>query len=229
MKGLYLLLTTVLFSSEIFANQNTYSEDELKHLAEIERNVSAIPNVESFLQEKALDPNAKKFALDLKRDNYLTSRAPMSRAPEKAPLPNVLVFTSLGLPELTLKQQLHQSEMYKVPLIIQGILPSGLQPTATKIMDLLGLEKNGSGASHKINSGFAISPDWFEKFNIESVPVIVVIKQGRCQHNEPCERADFDIVRGNVPIPTALEMIAESGDAAETAKQVLLRGNNEGY
>ncbi|MGF1703516.1 type-F conjugative transfer system pilin assembly protein TrbC [Photobacterium makurazakiensis] len=223
MKGLYLLFLSLVFSSESFANQTAYSQDELKQLAEKERAISHVPDFENYLNHQAKKESFKDYAIDLNRDNYITSGSPLSNTPSQAPLPNVLVFTSLGLGDLTLKQQLQQSEDYKVPLIIRGLLPSGFPATSSRIMELLGTKIDGKNSSHQINSGFAISPDWFSKFNIESVPVVVVIKEGKCLHHTECKESDFDVVRGNIPIPTALEMIAESGDASSVAKKVLAR------
>ncbi|WP_070968437.1 type-F conjugative transfer system pilin assembly protein TrbC [Vibrio sonorensis] len=223
MKGFYPLLLALSFSSECFASQTAYSQEELKQLAETERAVSHVPDFENYLNYQTKQESFKDYAIDLNRDNYITSGSPLSNTPSQAPLPNVLVFTSLGLGDLTLKQQLQQSEDYKVPLIIRGILPSGFPATSARIMELLGIKVDGKNASHQINSGFAISPDWFDKFNIDSVPVVIVIEEGKCLHDSDCKESDFDIVRGNIPIPTALEMIAESGDASSVAKKVLAR------
>ncbi len=223
MKGLYPLLLALVFSSESFAAQTTYSQDELKQLAERERAISHVPDFEDYLNQQAKKENFKDYAINLNRDNYITTGSPLSNTPSQAPLPNVLVFTSLGLGDLTLQQQLQQSETYKVPLIIRGILPEGFEPTSARIMKLLGININGEKSSHQINSGFAISPDWFKKFNIESVPVVIVIKEGKCLHDTECKETDFDVVRGNIPIPAALQMIADSGDASDVAKEVLAR------
>lgn len=223
MKGLYPLLLALSFSSECFALQTAYNQEELKQMAEKERAVSNVPDFESYLSYQSKQENFKDYAINLNRDNYITSSSPLSTTPDQAPLPNVLVFTSLGLGDLTLKQQLQQSEDYKVPLIIRGLLPSGFPDTSARIMDLLGIKIDGKNSSHKINSGFAISPNWFDKFNIDSVPVVVVIKEGKCLHNSECRESDFDVVRGNIPIPIALEIIADSGDASNVAKKVLAR------
>jgi conjugal transfer pilus assembly protein TrbC len=123
------------------------------------------------------------------------------------------------MPESSLKALLKQSEHWQVPLVIRGVLPQGFTATTNKIQALLETQKK-----EPIQSGFAISPQWFRTFNITEVPTFVAVKPGRCLPEQPCHQEDFDIVKGNVSISDALQHLA-TGDNPDVVKQVLLRGN----
>jgi type-F conjugative transfer system pilin assembly protein TrbC len=55
-----------------------------------------------------------------------------------------------------------------------------------------------------------IDPDAFDRYQVEEVPTIILKKGGQ-----------FDKVIGNVPIGTALRLMAEQGDLHEEAKTLL--------
>ncbi|MFS1444675.1 type-F conjugative transfer system pilin assembly protein TrbC [Vibrio sp. 10N.286.46.E10] len=79
-------------------------------------------------------------------------------------------------------------------------------------------------------SGFAINPEWFRTFSVTEVPTFVAIKPGKCLPKQPCNETDYDLIKGNLSIPDALNQLAR-GDNPEvvnavfkeaTVKQVLL-------
>ncbi|WP_162299040.1 type-F conjugative transfer system pilin assembly protein TrbC [Vibrio cyclitrophicus] len=217
--GMMLILSG--FPLLVNAEQQAYSQEELHSLQAQEQQVSKPNDFQDYFSQRSPTSSDMSWVKSVQNDAMSKVR---ERSGEKAPLPNVMVFTSLGLPKLTLKQQLAQSQQYQVPLIVRGLLPEGFEATSKRIMSLLGLTMDGTNSAHKINSGFAVSPEWFKKFQVESVPAVLVIKAGRCQPQGLCAKTDFDIVYGNIAIPDALEMFAQSGDVAEVAEQILIRG-----
>ena len=58
--------------------------------------------------------------------------------------------------------------------------------------------------------GIGIDPNLFQKYNITSVPVLIV----------ECD-SKYDKITGNIPIYQALEKVAQNGDCSSIAKKVL--------
>jgi len=140
--------------------------------------------------------------------------------PEPTENPNakpkgVMVFVSLTMPNIALKQLLHQSKELQIPLVIRGVLPQGFRGTLVRINKLLD-QKNGK----PIESGFAINQEWFDTFNIQSVPAFVTIKDGKCLPKSPCNSNDFDILYGNISMYDALEILKD-GDAGDIPASIL--------
>lgn len=107
---------------------------------------------------------------------------------------NVMLFLSLGMPKLTLRQYVTQSNQYHIPLILRGFLQNSYPETAKKIYDILH-PKN----SKEIRGGFEVDPLYFKKFHINAVPALVIQKQSH-----------YTVVYGNVPISKLLYLIAQN-------------------
>ncbi|WP_394252847.1 type-F conjugative transfer system pilin assembly protein TrbC [Vibrio profundi] len=218
-----------LFYSHVALANIGYTQDELKALAKLEQPTSSqqpsqqtLPAIETqqashqFIhyarqqarqwQEK-LDPNSLQGMVDIPTPTENPNAAPTG----------VMVFVSLTMPESSLKALLKQSETWQVPLVIRGVLPDGFMSTANHIQSLL-----QTNEKTPINSGFAISPEWFQTFNIQEVPTFVAVKPGRCLPKQPCSESDHDIVKGNVSLPDALEHLAK-GENPDVVRQVLQR------
>lgn len=219
-----------LLISAIASASSGYSQQELKALAKQEQQAQqqSLPQrTQSTIQtpqqastefieharqqarhwQETLDPDSLQGFVDLPTPTENPNAAPTG----------VMVFVSLTMPESSLKSLLKQSEIWQVPLVIRGVLPEGFMATTRTIQSLL--ETN---EKPPINSGFAISPEWFQTFNIQEVPTFVAVKPGRCLPKQPCRETDYDIVRGNVSLPDALEQLA-NGDNPEVVRQVQQR------
>ena len=61
-----------------------------------------------------------------------------------------------------------------------------------------------------VTDGVQIDPTLYTQYGIRSVPSLVV----RCQ-------AGYDVVRGNIHVKQALEKVAQTGDCAQVARQIL--------
>ncbi len=136
----------------------------------------------------------------------------------------VMMFTTLTLPDIALKQQLVQADRLGVPLILQGVLPDGFPATVARITGLLGLtvDEQGQPVGTEREGGFAIMPEWFTRFNIQAVPATIVIRAGRCDGVAPCGETDFDIVHGHLSLYDALDILVD-GDVPDIAAQTLAR------
>lgn len=208
-----------------------YTQEELQAFAQLEQQAATLlppPEIQQTIKaQQDIDPQfidqAKAQArywqeqLDPKLLQGAIDIPSPSQNPNAAPT-GVMVFVSLTMPESSLKALLKQSEIWGVPLVIRGVLPEGFAATAVKIQSLL-----QQAQQPPLQSGFAISPEWFETFDIKEVPTFVAVKDGRCLPKQPCNHNDYDIVRGNVSLPNALEQLAK-GDNPDVVSRVLRRG-----
>lgn len=229
LQSLFIGSLTLFFSQMTFASIG-YTQDELKALAKLEQQTSSQQPSEQTQQaietqqqashefmnyarqqarqwQEKLDPNSLQGMVDIPTPTENPNAAPTG----------VMVFVSLTMPKSSLKALLKQSEIWQVPLVIRGVLPDGFTATANTIQSLL-----QTNEKKPINSGFAISPEWFQTFNIQEVPTFVAVKPGRCLPKQPCSESDYDIVKGNVSLPDALEHLAK-GDNPDVVRQVLQR------
>ena len=107
---------------------------------------------------------------------------------------NAMLFVSLGMPKLALRQYVIQSNQYHIPLILRGFMHNNYPETAKKIYNILH-PKN----SQEITGGFEVDPIYFKKFQINAVPALVIQKEGH-----------YSVVYGNVPISKLLYLIAQN-------------------
>ncbi|MDK9783752.1 type-F conjugative transfer system pilin assembly protein TrbC [Vibrio sp. B172a] len=217
-----LLLLPALLVSPLSLAKVGYSQDELNALAKQEQAVAA-PESQSEIArliEQSQQYRQEALSMHQHMDNALKDSPLASVLGTPTPNPNkeaqgVMVFVSLSMPDQALRQLLRQSQEYQVPLVIRGVLPEGFVPTTTRITSLL--EKPDK--TH-IESGLAINPEWFRQFNITHVPAFVSMNESCTQAQ--CSESDYDIVYGNVSLPSALEILSQ-GDVGYIAKQVLKR------
>ena len=117
------------------------------------------------------------------------------------PAPQVIIFISLTMPELSIKQIIQDAACYEIPVVIRGLYRNSFKETMNKIFDLV---------KDKNKGGILINPRWFKQYEIKSVPTVVVSQADR-----------FDVVYGNVHLKKALEIITERGELAAVAKRML--------
>lgn len=117
-----------------------------------------------------------------------------------------MVFVSFSMPELSLKQIIHDAAQYQVPIVIRGLYQNSFRKTVEKMFTLVKENKKG---------GIAINPKWFKEYEIKAVPAVVVAK----------EHGVKDVVYGNIPLKKALLLIADRGELSDVAQSILDRGD----
>ena len=90
---------------------------------------------------------------------------------------------------------------FGVPATIRGWLNNDLRKTAARMFELSKKQKD---------IGVQIDPTLFEQYGITAVPALVVTCPGH-----------FDVIRGSLPLKAMLEKIAEQGECASTARQLM--------
>lgn len=112
-----------------------------------------------------------------------------------------IYFVSLGIPEEGLLPMLGDSTRLGIPATIRGWLNNDLRKTAARMFELSKKQKD---------IGLQIDPTLFEQYGITAVPALVVTCPGH-----------FDVIRGSLPLKAMLEKIAEQGECASTARQLM--------
>lgn len=115
-----------------------------------------------------------------------------------------IVFVSFSMPELSLKQIIHDAARYQVPIVIRGLYQNSFRKTVEKMFEFVKENKKG---------GITINPRWFKEHGVKTVPAVVVAK----------EHGPEDVVYGNIPLKKALLIIAERGETANIARNILNR------
>lgn len=213
MLGFYLVLGSLLSTSS-FAS--TWSQGELEQL-QTQKEAQAASfftpdtntlNIESLLKAKQY----KRMAQTL---NDEVNKHITTKNPNAAP-PSILIFASLKMPSVSLKQLLYQANHYHLPVVIRGVLPGGFTQTVDVVQSLV-----APSNVKKPLGGVAINPIWFKQFNIKQVPAFVVMKEGACQGKPPCDTDNYDVVYGNVSVFDALNTIGQRGQYADIANRVI--------
>jgi conjugal transfer pilus assembly protein TrbC len=114
---------------------------------------------------------------------------------------SAIYFVSLGIPHEGLLPMLQDAHRYGIPATLRGLLRNDMRQTAAAIFELTKEDKN---------IGVQIDPTLYSDYGITTVPALVVTCPGH-----------FDVIRGSLPLKTALEKIAEQGECALTAKKLL--------
>ncbi len=119
----------------------------------------------------------------------------------------VFLFASFSMPEPSLRAMMAEADALDVPVLFRGFVNNSVFDTQEKLLDVFGQDAN--------IIGFSIDPTMFVRFGIETVPAIVIT----AEPVEPCETSGcandlsppHDIIRGNIPLLSALDLAARAG------------------
>jgi type-F conjugative transfer system pilin assembly protein TrbC len=121
------------------------------------------------------------------------------------------IFVSSGMSRELLKSYAKEAKLYGGTLLLKG-LPGGNFKGLSKLVMSLGNEDE--------IPTMQIDQEAFEKFEVNSVPVIVLAQSHNCFKGQSCQQR-FDKVTGNIGIRAALELFKDKGHLAEVAKELL--------
>ena len=113
----------------------------------------------------------------------------------------LLVFASFSLPAESWKEHSHTLQKLEGSFILRGLPSNSFSDLSKKMKDL---------RKKEVLANIDIDPELFEKYNIDSIPTIVLIEDDK-----------FDKVSGNIPIKSALKLFAEKGQTTLTATELL--------
>ncbi|HBR6622182.1 conjugal transfer pilus assembly protein TrbC [Klebsiella pneumoniae] len=194
--GLSLLCTTASAADNI----NTPGDQQwLKQQEKLSQQLREKPDTQ--LQAWA-EQQVRANPLQHSDNQFLDELVRKQQAAQKdKPQQGAVYFVSFSIPEEGLKRMLGETRHYGIPATLRGMVNNDLKTTAEAVLSLV---KDGA------TDGVQIDPTLYTQYSIRSVPSLVV----RCQ-------AGYDVVRGNIHVKQALEKVAQTGDCAQVARQIL--------
>jgi type-F conjugative transfer system pilin assembly protein TrbC len=121
------------------------------------------------------------------------------------------VFVSSSMSEELLKSYVKAARRYNAILVFKG-LPKGSWRELSRIVAIM----NDNNDEIQIQ----LDDEAFNRFAVKSVPTFVLSKADRQFWQEGVEEV-FDRVVGNIGISGALKLMAEKGDLAEIAREIM--------
>ncbi len=127
--------------------------------------------------------------------------------------PNIMIFASFSMPTDSLKGWMRDAQKYHAAIMIRGLVDNSFKATVQKMTELTGDNQGG----------LQIDPTQFQRFHIDKVPAVVVVKDPNCNPDEHC-KDEYDVIYGDVHLNYALRKIAQRKDSlAEIAENALLK------
>jgi len=134
--------------------------------------------------------------------------------------PQLYVFVSFSMPEITLKRLLTQANQIEASLILRGLIDDDMGKTKDRISQLLEADDNGHT---RIQGGFAIDPTLFERFDIHQVPSFVLTDTPASHCTDAgCDEVSYARLSGDTTLEYALQTMQREAPAMETSATELL-------
>ncbi len=137
---------------------------------------------------------------------------------EKYAATQAILFASFSMPPESLRQMMQEATAHGATIVFRGFVNNSVYDTREKLEEVFGLDEVGEA--------FAIDPTLFRRFDIQAVPVLVVLGEELGVCDTPACEADLppihDRLAGNIPLDTALKLIAAGhGDASHVARAMI--------
>ncbi|WP_171182265.1 type-F conjugative transfer system pilin assembly protein TrbC [Ruegeria sp. HKCCD8929] len=133
----------------------------------------------------------------------------------------IYLLASFSMPKPSLRQLMAEANTYGLPIVFRGFLNNSVYDTQAALEETFGTLDDAVG--------FSIDPTLFTRFAVEAVPQVIAVNQVLDVCETPgCESDPIpphDVVKGNVPVAFALDLIAAKGEvAADEAARLLRKG-----
>jgi conjugal transfer pilus assembly protein TrbC len=196
-RALILSVLVTCASQALASEQTSVSASDRDWMKQQQQSMNTL---KQSLKGQALPLPAEQQALISRLQGDIASQQAARESGDKRTFP-AMYFVSLGLPREGLLPMLKEANRYGVPATLRGLVNNDLRQTASAMFELAKEDKN---------IGVQIDPTLYTEYHITTIPALVVTCPGR-----------FDVIRGSLPLKQALEKVAEKGDCAATAKQIL--------
>ena len=124
------------------------------------------------------------------------------------------IFVSSSMPKPLLKNYIKETNKYGGVVVFKGLPNGSFKELTSLIIELTGT-KNGELEQ---NPSMQIDDEAFDRFNITSVPSIVLAKEEEYIPNQSLN-ITYDKISGNVGVKYALEEFAKSGELHKQAAE----------
>ena len=171
----------------------------------------------SFVQEKQTH---SIFAEWEEQKKYLAAQKQSQSAD------GAILFVSFSLPERLLVELSEQAHIYGIPVVVRGLVNNDFKQTLIKINALY----RYANTNHKHFYGLSIDPLWFEQFNIQVVPALIITRRPQeCLLQSFCPNQPYVLLYGTTSMEHALEVIRDKNSAFKgIAEQLLKKGRHYG-
>lgn len=131
----------------------------------------------------------------------------------------VYIAVSLSMPHNDIRRIVQDAAKAGAHVVIQGPVDGDMAKTVKMLSTLF---KEGDEV------GLEIDPRVFQQYQVTRVPTFISTRQGVavCEEGLECQRTmePHDVIRGNITVEKALELLSTKGDAApEVSKRALNR------
>lgn len=148
-----------------------------------------------------IDAFASEVNAKLQEKELINNQFPQYKAKDNGP--EILIFISLSMSDISIKQWAEQADKIGAKLVLRGFVNNSFKQTVSAAHRLFAQDNLG---------GFTIDPFAFTKYQIQTVPAVVLDAGGR-----------FDVIFGNIGLIEALKVIQNEGENSSYAREYLLR------
>lgn len=199
MSKVLIFLLTLLITGLAQANEHTENRQFIRDQLRLDRQrFQSLQTPEFLKQARPVAPQDQAF-LDAQAQQFRQSMQPEERPGDAA-----LIFVSFSMPPDELKQRVQDAAALNIPVVIRGMVNGDMRATANAVAGLVKESNTG---------GVQIDPTTFRQYNITAVPVLIVA----CGN----QGDKVDRLQGDLTLYQALKRVAEEGDCAQTAKNLL--------
>ncbi|EDV7107252.1 type-F conjugative transfer system pilin assembly protein TrbC [Salmonella enterica subsp. enterica] len=202
MRRVMISLVLLLASGGCMANGHTENRQFIHDQLQLDRQRFRALQPPEFLQQQQPVGAEDQAFLDAQASQLRKSMQPGER-----PVDAALVFVSFSMPLDELKQRVKDAAELNIPVVIRGMVNGDMRATANAVAGLVKESNTG---------GVQIDPTTFRKYNITAVPVLIVA----CGN----QGDKVDRLQGDLTLHQALKRVAEEGDCADTARNLLGEG-----
>ena len=194
------LISSALLSCSFSVNASEQASVTARDMAWMKQQQKSLQEFQEAMRGQTMQLPAAQQDLVNRLQQDIGEQQAQQRTGEKKIFP-AIYFVSMGIAREGLLPMLKDANRYGIPATIRGLVNNDMRQTASMMFEL-------SKEDKKI--GVQIDPTLYTDYGITAVPALVVTCTGR-----------FDVVRGSLPLKEALEKVAERGDCAATARQLL--------
>jgi type-F conjugative transfer system pilin assembly protein TrbC len=179
----------------------------------------------ALLAAESLTKNYKRdaiFAGKQEKSILITDQQDNHKINGKKKNPSILIFISFSMPERSIEAYLRDAKKIHASVVIRGLIDNSFQKTFQRMATLV---KSSGG------DGVELNPIWFKRFNIKTVPAVVVVgEDSPCFQNNTCQNdRDFDVITGDITLASALRMIRDRGITKGIAQSALEKLQESSY
>jgi type-F conjugative transfer system pilin assembly protein TrbC len=243
-----LIITSIIISESIFANDNIYQRNQIDNIKEDFTNIN-LTNHQNLINNSDINLDRK----DIQESYKSLEKEEIHKIDNKRIDPIKEKFSDINLsqdlikkaenmnknlfPKLSKKYQSKEKNHNGLVIFLsaslspnlwseyqQEIIKYNARPVIKGFID--GSMKKTINFINKIENrkaGVEIDPNLFKKFNITKVPTIILYDIDQCQNDE-CT-PNFDKITGTVSIKYFLERVEEEGDLSKRSKEILSKSH----